>query len=1096
MAGQGQTEAMIAELLDRALDAANRGDMVTVHRLAGEVLAEDATNADAEELMASELSGSGELRRASIMFCDLVGSTELSGRHEPELYRGLVRRYKEQCRSIIEERYDGHVVGAKGDGILALFGIPRAHGNDVERAVRAGLDVVDAVHELSTTTQREFGEPLDVRVAVHRGVVYLDTEEDDVYGHAVNVAARLETLAEAGTVVVSEEVRALADSVFVLEAQPAQAVKGVTEPLQSYRVDGERPVAVARPLRSGSQFVGRAEELDRLVTMWHDVCGGAVERPIAVMLRGEAGIGKTRLAAAVAEIARVDGATVVELTGSSFHVETGFHSLRSLIERRVGLATHADGAERLTLIRQELVDLGLDDEQLVPLLAPVLGVQPAAGYVAAASDARKLHEDVSKAAEEYLTACLAPGPSVLIADDLQWLDESTRTLLSRIAARAPTPLLVIMTARPVESPPSAVDVFDIGPLSAADSQALLDALGTRALADDERAALIERGDGVPLYLEELARAARGRREPEAASGEIADAGMSHARAASVDGGVPDLLYELLVALLYARPDVAPVAAAAATIGRDIDHALLAEVLDLSEAELEPAIETLLEERVLEQDTANRSHFRHELLREVAYELQPPSQQRQLHARVGDALVRRHEGNDVVDWALVANHFERARKRAAAADAYEQSADEARRRGALDEARSNLGKAIESIEGLPAGGARDRREVELRLRRGFLAASMEGNASTSAVADYGRCLSLAGLDAGEEPMFRTLIVLFGYFGSRGEIERAHQVLTILRSVLTGDREFWLPFNTAGFGMLDWFAGNFAHAQEQLELAGAAAYLVGRDDEVESSWLNPMDPKVSIHMHLSLGRFVRGDRAGSDDQLDEAVRRASSLAFPQGPFSMAYVLAFNVWMRLESGELDTAAEAVEQLTSLAGRHGFDSWMLVAVTQETMVNALRARDAAAPDPAALTTHAGMIEGLIAAWSQFDIKAMLPFYGTMLGTVVAAAGNATAARSHFESSLELAKSTGMHFYDSETLRYEAALETTPGQVVSGLRDALRTAREQGAHLFELRAALDLFRLEPSSNAADLEAAISHFPPGAQYPELDLARAALSSGG
>src|SRR3954454_12387447 len=228
MSGPRDTEPTIEELLDRAVDAANRGDIVTMQRLAGEILAEDATNAEADELMTSPVGGAGELRRTSIMFCDLVGSTELSERQELERYRGLIRRYKDECLAIIEGRYDGHVVGAKGDGLLALFGIPRAHGNDVERAIRAGLDLVDAVHELSAATEQVVGEALDVRVAVHRGMVYIDPEDDDVYGLAVNVAARLEGLADPGTVVVSEEVRALAEGTFQLEAKPAQAVKGVT----------------------------------------------------------------------------------------------------------------------------------------------------------------------------------------------------------------------------------------------------------------------------------------------------------------------------------------------------------------------------------------------------------------------------------------------------------------------------------------------------------------------------------------------------------------------------------------------------------------------------------------------------------------------------------------------------------------------------------------------------------------------------------------------------------------------------------------------------------------------------------------------------
>jgi hypothetical protein len=563
-------------------------------------------------------------------------------------------------------------------------------------------------------------------------------------------------------------------------------------------------------------------------------------------------------------------------------------------------------------------------------------------------------------------------------------------------------------------------------------------------------------------------------------------------APGANGAVPDLLYELFVARLYATPTVAPIAGAAATIGREVDHALLADVVDMSGTDLARALESLYTEQVLEPDGASRSRFRHELLREVAYELQPPTKRRQLHGRVGDALVRRHAATDIVDWRLVADHFERGGRSAAAADAFEHAADDARRRGALDEARASLTKAVENVDGLAAGAARDRREVELRLRRGFLATSMEGNASTAAAADYGRCLTLAGLDAADEEMFRTLIVLWGYFVSRGELERAHQVLTILRPALTGAREFWMPFNTAGFGMIDWYAGRFDRARSQLEAAGVEARGMGRDDEVESSWLNPMDPKVSIDTHLALARFVCGDWSGTHEAVRDATDRAAALAFPQGPFSAGYVLAFTCWMRVECRDFEGAHDAVARLMNLATEHGFDHWTLVAVTEQTTLNALDELHGPAPDATALQTHAGMIQGLIGAWDQFDLKAMLPFYWTVLGDITAAAGDRSAARSHYEASLALAKSTGMHFYDAETLRRAAGLSTDGCEVSARLHDALETAREQCAHLFELRIALDLIRRDRSC-IDELDAAMRHFPTDAAYPELAHARAVVT---
>jgi hypothetical protein len=227
--------------------------------------------------------------------------------------------------------------------------------------------------------------------------------------------------------------------------------------------------------------------------------------------------------------------------------------------------------------------------------------------------------------------------------------------------------------------------------------------------------------------------------------------------------------------------------------------------------------------------------------------------------------------------------------------------------------------------------------------------------------------------------------------------------------------------------------------------------------------------------------------------DAADRAAALAFPQGPYSAGYVLAFSCWMHVECHDFEAARDAVEQLMKLASEHGFDHWTLVAVTEQTTLNALEAMHEPGTAPAALETHAGMIQGLIAAWDQFDLKAMLPFYWTVLGDVAAAAGDPSAARSHYEASLALAKSTGMHFYDAETRRRAAALATDPAEASSQLRDALHAAREQCAHLFELRTALDLCEQDPS-NASELDAVMRNFPARAAYPELAHARALAAS--
>src|ERR1700754_937758 len=286
----------IDELLDQAVAAINRGDRETATTLVGHVLAADAANTEAEDLLAAP-SDPGEIRRLTIFFADLVDSTVLSTRVEPETYRLLVGRYRELVLSAVQ-RYEGHIGNRAGDGLLAVFGYPIAHEDDVRRAVHAGLEITREVARLSDQARRRFGIEINVRVGVHRGLVYLDTAQDDVYGLAANLAARVSGLAPPGTVVVSEAVEALIRNHFELEARPAALVKGVEEPITHYLVVAER----APSRRSGrGPLVGRGEELSQLEQSWAHAQAGTLSTP-GVVFRGEPGIGKSRLAVAATQL--------------------------------------------------------------------------------------------------------------------------------------------------------------------------------------------------------------------------------------------------------------------------------------------------------------------------------------------------------------------------------------------------------------------------------------------------------------------------------------------------------------------------------------------------------------------------------------------------------------------------------------------------------------------------------------------------------------------------------------------------------------------------------------------------------------------------
>ena len=595
----------VDELLDRAIAAINRGDRAAATTLAKQVLAADRTNAEAEDLLAAPIDA-GEIRRLTIFFADLVDSTALSTRVEPETYRLLVSRYRELVLRAVD-RYEGHIGSTKGDGLLAVFGHPIAHEDDVRRAVHAGLDITREVARLSEQAKRRFGIEINVRVGVHRGLVYLDTVQDDVYGLAANLAARVSGLAPPDAVVVSDAVELLIRNDFELESHPAAQVKGVEEPVHYYRVVAER----ARSRAAHGPLMGRDQELAHLEMSWARAQAGTLSVP-GVVFRGEPGIGKSRLAAAASELVQASASVVLELVGSPFHTDTGLHPVRTLLERRCGIDRNTDQAERLGLLDAEVRACGLDPRDILPLLAPVLGVD-AADYEQVPAEGRKLYELVARAVQTYLAACLG-GAGLVVAEDLHWFDPSTREVIGALLDTADGRLLVVITGRPGEWLPAdwPVTTFDLAPLTDDETDALITALNP-GLRVHERKAVAARCDGMPFYIEQIVN------------------GVSLT-------GVPEALYEPLFSRLRASPKVVPVVEAAAVIGRRIDRGLLCSVVDLSDDKVDDVIVELENALVLEPWGCDSWRFRHELLREVAAELAPPTVRRGLHAKVADALI--------------------------------------------------------------------------------------------------------------------------------------------------------------------------------------------------------------------------------------------------------------------------------------------------------------------------------------------------------------------------------------------------------------------------------------------------------------------------
>jgi class 3 adenylate cyclase len=1053
----------IDDLVDQAVRALNQGDRPTADALADQVLQVDRGNADAEELLAAP-ADSGEIRRMTIIFADLVDSTALSTRLEPEVYHTVVGRYRDEVLRIVD-RYEGHVGSTKGDGLLAVFGHPKAHENDVRRAVLAGLDITREVSTLSERVRTRFGFDISVRVGIHRGLVYLDTVQDDVYGFAANLAARMCSLAEPGTVAISETIERLVSNAFEVEALPAKTVKGVDGFIVHYRAVAERDIAMGM----GRPLVGRERELAYLQRSWAEATAGTLATR-GIAYRGEGGIGKTRLAHAAVDIAQETGAPVLGLFGSPFHTDVGLRPVRRLLERRCGIRRDSDPVDRLRRLQAEVMQHSLDPAAVVPLLAPVLGIGPESGYEPVRAGGDKLYEQIAKGIHNYLLACLGSGPGLVLVEDMHWFDEDTVEVVQALLREDLGRLLVVITGRQLPSLAGNTQVLELKPLCDTEADELIIALHP-GIDPEARRAVRRRCDGMPLYIEEVVAKLK---EQPSDSGESAE--------------VPDTLYEMLLARLRSSTNALLVVEAAALIGSVVDGRLLSSVVDLDKRDVDDVLQQLTRGRVL-QPVRDSWRFHHELLREVAAELSPPSLRHTLHGRIGDALLAA-AADGTPEWPLVAHHYEKAERFDEAAAAYQKASANARQRGALGEARHHLTRALKDIERLAPSRSRNHREVAVRLECGFLASAATGHASTKAAAEFERCLELIGDEPSLE-LYATFSALWSYYATRGDLRRATQVMEALRMRLEDMPDWYHAANDAAFGSLAVFRGEFHVARATLEAAAAAVDDLG-SPEIEGAWFAPNDPIGGMYTFVAFTRFVQGDLAGAEAAFAQMESRCEKLRFPHGAFTLCYGRDIDALVRTEAGQHDRAIELLVEVADRGHRYGFDEWVMVAASGEAAARAVASVAAGESDSATLQTHIQTMTAVVEAWRAAGIKAFLGWYEGALVRVLTAAGMNDAARERVELARQVADETGWRIYDAELLRLRAHTSDDPVARHTDLRAAIDLAQTQGALIYELRAAADDFELIGEPARAALTDALGRFPSAQTWPELARVRALL----
>ncbi|MBD0270594.1 MAG: AAA family ATPase [Acetobacteraceae bacterium] len=1023
-----------------------------------------------------------ERRPLTVVFLDLVDSTGLAARIEAEDLLETLNMYRGACAEPIQ-RYGGQVAQFLGDGVMTYFGYPAAHEDDPERAVRASLEAVAAVSRLAAAD----GTPLAARAGVATGVVLAGDlfgvgaaapeRGGRALGNTPNLAARLQTLARPGSVVVAAETAAKLGGLFRLERLPEAPLRGLAAPVRAFRVLGERASGLRRRARGQrSAFVNRAPELAALHARWAEALAGYGG---TVLLRGEAGIGKSRLVQHfVAQRADRDASTAVTIQASPFHRDDPLRpfavALRTQLRARPpaaaepggGVARSGGALNRL----KGLLEGGEEDEARLAAVADLIGVAgPREAVLLRGAPPARLRALTLDALAELAASSARRRPILLVIEDAHWLDPTSLALAARVAAEAcGHSMLVVLTARDGFTPPpgSPWDREDFG--AKIDLLGLTEAEASRLLRDlcgcdsppAEARDLALHSGGVPLFIEEVARALA-ERATHGGDSRVNDAAPP---------AVPATLREGLAARLDSAGSVGKaLAQAAAVLGTEgLRPEQLAAVTGRPAMEVADGLARLEAAGVLRHREAGDGGgpngdaegtvwtFRHALLREAAYESLPRDRRRALHGRAAEALLSIAAESEP---ALLARHLLEAGKADEAMPHLVAAARRSLARCALEEAARLLRRGLAGLAALPdSAGARERR-LELMALLGPALVGLRGAGSDKVQALYAEAVELTRT---LPPRPEHFPLLFGWWrlalarDFRESGTRAAALRTFARD--RHDRDLMLQAHHCGWPAR-FHLGDLCGCERHVR-AGLRLYDPERH-RAHASLYGNHDAKVCGLAHAALSLWQRGATGAALRQMAEALAWARRFGHVG---SVLHAREIGATLRVFGRDHGRVEAAVARLDALAEAHGFDD-------QRARSRVLRGWVAAARGEARAGA-ALAAEGLEAVSTAEDF----PVFHCLLAEAQAAAGEPEAAAARLSAAREDFRRTGLRFWMPEILRThgELRLQADAGAVDAAMADfdaGWREAEAQGAHRLALRSALAACRLaRREGGAADAE--------------------------
>lgn len=982
----------------------------------------------------------GERRQLTVMFCDMVGFTELANRVDPEVLQRIIRSYEDACAACIT-RYEGFVFQRLGDGIVAFFGYPMAHEDEAERSIRSALLIVESLARLDVAGVGH----LLVRVGIATGLVVVSSSaEQGAVGDTMNLAARLQGMAKPGSILVSGRVHRLAGGSFDYEDLGEHQLKGIAQPVPVWRIVGMRRVesrfeaARVSPL---TPLVGREAECKVLRDQWRQVVAGQGQ---VVGISGEAGIGKSRLARVIIDETRDDDAVwVVELQCSHFHTQSSLYPVADLLRQQIFRDEgQLDDVARWAAIETYLRSTSLDVDAALPLVAQLLSVPPPAGRLPSALTPERARLLTRQFLVSILIDRAKARPGILILEDLHWADPSTLDLVDHLIERVgDAGVLVLLTHRPEFDRPLPAQAHVTGIVLSrlrdpeASELVRLTFLG-HDFAPDVLRKVIEKTDGVPLYIEEFTKA-------------VVDSRHAAVSAAMSQVVIPASLHDSLLARLDRLGEAKAIAQLAAMLGREFSREVLAAVWPGDPDALAAGLERLERAEFIfptGDGTRPRYLFKHALIQDAAYESLLKSDRVTHHLRIAEVMDAQFADIASEQPEVLAHHYAGGQAPQRAAQFWLAAGQQSLRRNAHVEAAAHLRSALAAVAQLPDTPQRALAELDVVIVLGTALVAASGFASSEVEAVWTRAQQLCAVVGNVPQQVPALFGLWMFECVRANHPAALELsVTIVQLAEAVQSEDLLIQAHLAMAASNFFLGNFTSALASFEKIHAIYHA---ERHAGHRFQFGQDPAAIALAFEAWVQWLQGETSLSLETSMRAVTFARSL---DHPFTLSFVLAYSGWHRhycREPADVEAvAAELIELCT-------VEAIPVFLAHGNVLAAGIRCDQGDAAGP---TTMHQALEIFRSTGS----RCFLPYWDALHADALSVRGDHVQALALFDAALGVVDATQERWAEPELHRLRGlALERRGDDAVAVEtchRRALETARALGARAWELRAQTSL---------------------------------------